>query len=1062
MRRDTLATRIGLLAGLALILFGLAFSVLAEAQPTGDQVPPARLQVYVFEGGRPVDDLIVRFGELTGRTEGGGHWRAELPPARDRLLLFDNTQALTALPLELRAGELIQVIITLFGDERRAMVSVESSLGVDRVEYGQPAETIAPAEAGSGLLRGRVVSTEDGRPIAGARVFVSGTPVDVRTDDDGRFETEVPAGDYSVSVLHAEFATRTIDGVAIAADETTERNFELPPAGLELAEFVVVEPFIQGSISAVLDERRETASVAEVLGAEQMSRAGDGDAASALRRVTGLNLVGGGFVFIRGLGERYSSTLLNGATVPSPDPTRKVVPLDLFPTGVIESILVQKGYTAKMPGDFGGGAIEIRTTSIPEESFFKLGISTTVREGTTFKDGRTYTGGDTDFAGFDDGIRQLPRPVAEAAGDDIIRPANPFTNPDGLTPEQIETLGESFTGIWDQRFKTVMPDRSVSVEGGMRFEPGEDWELGFAGSVLWGDSWQSRTETRQTFTIGQGELQLRNDLELDRTRRETNLSGLLTGGVTFRDNHHFEVSSMILRLTEDDASQLEGFDEDQGGIIRIFELEFEEQELISNQVKTEHRLPFLLDIGVRADYAESRARRLSPDNRIARFDPDPNSPSGFVFSRRADNNFRNFSDLRDRIIDFGFDGDLPFLFGFAEGRLEGGWRRLERDRDSSIRRFKFEGISRIPLATRRLEEIEAIINADTIGPRGLELREVTRATDNSTAVLDIDAWFSNLDVTLFDTLRLSGGVRIEDWTQRAETFELFTPEQTPIVAELGERDLLPSVAATWFVSPRQQLRASYAETLVRPDLRELSPAPFTDPVLDEEVRGNPDLVPTSIQHYDLRYDFSPTPSEIFSIGGFYKLIDKPIELIQQPGAARQIGLVNAEEAENFGFEVEWRKQMGFLGRWLPGESEGWLERFTVSGNYSWIDSEITIAPEDSGIVTSRSRALQGQAEYVANFQIAYDHPDESLEVTLLYNITGKRISQVGVLGAPDQFVQPAPVLDFNLRYQARDNLTLKLKAGNLLDSAFEILQGGETTQRYRRGRTFGLGVDLKF
>jgi len=1058
--RDSLVTRAGMLLGMALMIFGLVFSIRAIAQQPPDPAEPSsRLDLFVFEQGRPVRDLTVRFADAVGRTDEAGQWRADLPPARGRLTLFDGAEALTALALDLRAGEAIQVIVTLFGPDRRAMVSLESSLGVDRVEYGDEVTT-TDGQAGSGVLGGRVVSTEDGAPVAGARIFISGTPIELRTDEQGRFEADVPAGRYSVSVLHAEFATRTVEGVEIAADSRTERDFQLPPAGLELAEFVVVEPFIQGSLSAVLDERRETAGVAEILGAEQMSRAGDSDAASALRRVTGLNLVGGGFVFIRGLGERYSSTLLNGTTVPSPDPTRKVVPLDLFPTGVIESILVQKGYSPGMPGDFGGGAIEIRTTSIPEENFFKFGVSTTVREGTTFKDGRSYPGGNTDFAGFDDGTRSLPRPVAEAAGDGIIRPANPFTNPDGLTPAELEVLGESFSNIYDQRLETIYPDRSVSVEGGMRFEPGEDWTLGFAGSVLWGDSWQTRSELRRTFTVGQGELQLRNDQVLDRTLREVNLSGLVTAGVSFRDQHRLDVNSMILRLTEDDANLLEGLDQDQGGIIRIFELEFEEQELISNQVKSEHRFPFLLDLGLRADYAESRARRKAPDNRIVRFDPDSNSPTGFIFSRRADNNFRNFSDLRDRIIDFGFEADLPFAFGFLEGRLEGGWRRLERDRDSTIRRFKFEGIERIPLTVRRLENIEDIINDDNIGPNGFVLSEVTRATDNSAALLDIDAWFVNLDVTMLDRIRLSGGVRVEDWVQASETFELFAPQRTPIRAELGDTDLLPAISLTWFMSPRQQLRASYAETLVRPDLRELSPAIFTDPVLDEDVRGNPDLVPTRIQHFDLRYDFSPSPSELFSIGAFYKIIDDPIELIQQPGAAREIGLVNAEEAENFGFELEGRKELGFLGRWLPGER--WLERFTLAGNFAWIESDIIIRPEDSGIVTSRSRPLQGQSQFVANFQLAYDHPQDLFEATLLYNVTGERISQVGILGAPDQKVQPAHEVDFNFRYRWRDHLTFKFKAGNLLDTSFEILQGDQATQRFKRGRTFGLGVDIGF
>ncbi|MBS3744512.1 MAG: carboxypeptidase regulatory-like domain-containing protein, partial [Wenzhouxiangellaceae bacterium] len=292
-------SRAGLLLGLLLIAVGLIMTPHAQgqAEEAGPGAnAPARLEVLVFEGGRPVDDLTVRFADVTGRTEDGS-WRADVAPAASRLTVFDNAQALTALPLTLRPGEIVQVIITLKGAERRAMVSVESSYGESQVELDAPGRALeGNGEQGSGILSGRVVSTEDGEPIEDARLFVSGTPIELRTDEEGRFEVEVRVGEYSVSVLHSEFATRTIENVAIAAEDTTERNFELPPAGLELAEFVVIEPFIEGSLSSVIDEQRSTASVANVLGAEQISRAGDGDAGSALARVTGLTLVDGQFI----------------------------------------------------------------------------------------------------------------------------------------------------------------------------------------------------------------------------------------------------------------------------------------------------------------------------------------------------------------------------------------------------------------------------------------------------------------------------------------------------------------------------------------------------------------------------------------------------------------------------------------------------------------------------------------------------------------------------------------------------------------------------------------------
>ena len=1063
--RDSPLTRAGMLLGLLLMAVGFVFSTGAAGQSVqvAEALEPAKLTVLVFEQGRPVEGLIMRFGDQTGRTDDGGVWQARVPAQSDRLTVFDNAQALTALPMTLRTGEIAQVIITLTGAERRAMVSIESSYGDSQADIGiAGASADMDPEQGAGVLTGRVVSTENGAPIADARVFISGTPVELRTDEDGRFEAEVPVGQYAVSVLHAEFATRTVDGVGISADETTERNFELPPAGLELAEFVVIEPFIEGSLSSVIDEQRQTASVANVLGAEQISRAGDSDVGSALARVTGLTLVDGQFIFIRGLGERYSSTLLNGANVPSPDPTRKVVPLDLFPTGVIRSILVQKGYSPNMPGDFGGGAVEIRTRGIPEQDFFSIEISGGYREGTTFEKGLTYDGGDRDFSGFDDGTRALPGPVADATADGTQLPgvAN-FFNPDGITEEELEALGESFANIYDVDRKRIGPDRGVSIEGGKRFRFGDQFSAGITGSVLWDDSWRSRTEQRDTFIpLGDGSLRSNDSFTIERTTRTVGLSGFLTGGINWADLHEVNLTSMILRQTEDETTSQVGFNLDEDGIIKINQLEWQERQLIANQAEGSHVFPVLNGMRIEWDYSESRAALDTPDTRRYRFDPDRQAE--FIFSRRADSNVRRFTELDDSAVDFGTDLFVPFSFSnsFLAGEISGGYRSLEKDRESFIRRFTFENISRLSFDQRREQSLEDIFTPENIGPNGVSLQEITRNTDTYTASLDVEAFYGNLDLTVADTIRLAGGVRVEDWTQDVTTFALFDPNAPPIVSALGNEDLFPAASLTWLITDRQQLRFSYAETIIRPDFKELSPAPFTDPVLEREVIGNADLVPSDVTHYDLRWEFYPSSSELLSVGVFYKLIDSPIELTVQPGVEQRLSFANAAEAENFGIEFEGRKTLGLVGRWF--DREDLFERFYVAGNFSVIDSEITIDPGDRGILTSESRPLQGQSPLIVNFQAGYDDPERGIEATVLYNFVGERIVEVGVLGAPDKKEQGTGELDFVFRWRLSDHLSFKAKFGNLLDTDFRIKQGPETTQQYKNGRTMSLGLRYDF
>ncbi|MGB0514353.1 MAG: TonB-dependent receptor domain-containing protein, partial [Wenzhouxiangellaceae bacterium] len=481
-----------------------------------------------------------------------------------------------------------------------------------------------------------------------------------------------------------------------------------------------------------------------------------------------------------------------------------------------------------------------------------------------------------------------------------------------------------------------------------------------------------------------------------------------------------------------------------------------ERQLISNQAEGQHSFPFLNESRLEWDYSESRARLETPDQRRYRFDPDP--ISGFIFSRRSDSNVRRFSLLNDRATDWGASGFVPFGFGWLDAELSGGYRLLEKSRDSSIRRFEFDDISNLSEEQRRELSVENILTPENIGPGGVRLVDGTRATDNYLASLDVEAWYTNLDLTLADRIRLSGGVRFEDWTQEVETFELFNPDAPPVLSTLGANDVFPAASLTWYITDRQQLRASYAETIIRPDFKELSPAPFTDPILNREVIGNAELVPSDVQHLDLRWEFYPGPDELLSIGAFYKLIDRPIELTVQPGVEQRLSFANAEEAENFGIEFEGRKTLGFIGRWI--DREALLQRFYVAGNFSIIESEITIAEADRGILTSTSRALQGQSPLIINAQLGYDDPNLGLEATVLYNFVGERISEVGVLGAPDKFEQGIGELDFVLRWRWKDRIGFSAKFGNLLDSEFEILQGGELTQGFSTGRTVSLGVDF--
>ncbi len=1062
--RDSLITRAGMLLGLGLMIFGLVFSIRAVAQPE----PPsgevsARLDLFVFEQGRPVRDLTVRFADVAGRTDEAGQWRSDLAPASDRLILFDGAEALTALPLRLRAGEIVQIIITLTGPERRAMVSIESSLGqVD--DQTAPVPMMPEIEAGSGKFTGRVVSTEDGTPISGARVFVSGTPLELRTDEDGQFEMEVPVGQYSVSVLHADFATRTVDGIAIEPDAVTERDFELPPAGLELAEFVVIEPFIEGSLSSVVAQRRESTAVTDVLSAEQISRAGDSDAGSALRRVTGLTLVDGSFIFVRGLGERYSSVQLNGAILPSPDPTRRVLPMDLFPTDIISQIVVQKTADAAMPGEFGGGNVQLKTVEYPDSLLFRISSGTTYNSESTGKTGLTSPGGSRDFTGFDDGTRDIPPMLAERTADgEFLRSSSPF-NPDGVSPEELEELGEELAeaSSYSVEEKSLPVDRGFSLSLGNSFDLGYDIRAGFISAVRYSDKWRQRSEQRDTFRASSSGLQPNDSLAFERTLRNIDLSAFFNAGISLSDWTELGVNVMLLRQTESETTISEGQQDSQN--LRRFLLEWTENELFSIQGFGEHRLPWT---GTLLNWQFTTATASRDDPNVRRFRRDDDNFDGtFEFSRRADSNSQSWSELDDDLTHFSADLSQPVpLPGPLSLNIKGGFSQIERDRDSVIRTFSF--IGGIPAGVGQRDQDE-ILTPEFIASRGLRLREGTSPTDNYFAEQELTAFYGMAELDLFERLLLVGGVRVEDNFQLVESNDLTNPLAAPTIGLIDESDTLLSGSATWQFFRNAQLRLGYSESLSRPDFREISPSPFIDPLLDLRTVGNPDLVVTEITNLDARVEYYFNEIDSLSFAYFYKELTNPIETVSSSGGSGTIiTLQNALGAEIEGFEIDLYRGLGFVNEWdwLDALRAGWLRRiglenFFVAANYTDLTTNVSIDPLLSNS-TNDDRALQGASPWVINAQIGYNDPRERFEVTLLYNSSGARISRAGTLGQPDIFEEPFEQFDLVAKYRHGERWTVKLELENLLDSTVEFTQGDETSRIFKPGISIGLGLDFR-
>lgn len=1036
---------------------------------------PALVFVYLFDGGKPLPHVeIITDNGVVKESDLDGHAKLAMTARRQHLTFRQQGKKILELDLPLTEGEQAELIVTTYADGKPPLVEFESSnqeaLLADNKDLAikdkslntakdgksaQPDFNIQKAKAiGTGSITGQVVSLETHKPVVGAQIFMSGTSQDVKTDAQGKFKISVPAGEYNISILHPDFSTQTKNNLTITANATINESFSLPPVGLELPEHVVIEPNIAGSFASIIEEQKTTSSVSSVLGNEQITRNGDSDAAGALRRATGLTLVGGKFAYIRGLGERYSTTLLNNASIPSPDPTRRVVPLDLFPTNVLESILIQKSYSVDRPAEFAGGTVELRTRTVPDDFFFNATYQLGINEGTSFEDGLSYKGGSLDFLGADDGTRDLPDSLSQAlSGGNVLKPQTSF-NPGGFSAGQLDTFGRDLSGTWDINRETIGPDSRISLAMGDKYTL-NDFSFGYTGALRWADAWDSQQEHLQEFSVNNGKLDLVQDSILNKTERQVQTNAYLGVEAQYKENHKFKGNALLLRQTFDEARITEGFTDADATDVKRSRLREIENSLLVGQFGGEHTWEPLANIKTDWLITRATATRLAPNEREYRY--DKSSDQQYYFSRRADSNQVNFSDLNDEDESYRLDVTIPLnLHQDIEAGLKSGFIDQSKQRDSSIRRFSYSpgGADSRNQTVLGLQSVEQVLSDQHIGPNGFNLREITRATDNYNAEQNLFSYYGQADMTLFKLLRLTGGVRVEDNNQQVRTIELFNPNNTPIISGLVKTDLLPAIAATWLISDKQQLRAGYSETLSRPDFRELSPAPFTDPANDKETIGNPNLQQTTVTNYDLRYEYYFSGTENFSIGLFNKDLISPIEKILLPGPAGLLTLQNAASANVYGIELEIMKNLDFI---IPE-----LEHYYIGTNYTWTRSEIELKPENLSAQTTNFRPLEGHSPYVVNAQIGYNNPDKGLTATLLYNTAGARITEVGSLGAPDRYEQPVHQLDFVWRQEIMEHISLSFNARNILDDQVQVFQGDKITRSYRRGREFRLGINVDF
>lgn len=871
---------------------------------------------------------------------------------------------------------------------------------------------------------------------------------------------------------------------------------EAPQVNKPVLEEVVIVGRLQSGAESLVIERLEQPVAMDLLAADFIGRVGDSSVASALRRVPGITLIDDKFVFVRGLGERYSSSLLNGAVVPSPDLTRNVLPLDIFPTSIVESIAVQKVHSSDMPAAFGGGTVDIRTKGIPNAPLFTLEIGTGLN---TESDGDflTYNGGDDDDFGEDDGTRALSSALNQALytyrgslnRSDILeqlRKDDPNATLSDAEAVNRQLATELYRDI-SIKEDDGEPDFSGEVNVGNRFYLGEteEIELGFLAGLAYDRQWRNKSTT--TRSPGDAdEVAFR-----DRTTRNVSLTANLALELRLNADHSIETTSLLLRNTDDEVSITDAYDNDrpiEAGIAdRKYQIRYEQRELEVHQISGEHifgevtREILGLESMDWADrvtfnwyYSDSEATTEIPNEVSVEASQDFNADISTVNLNSTSGDFR-FTDLKDDVESYGWELLWPVMTMDWDIQMTGGgdfWKKARTYKQTQFGLGTVDPDAR-PTLVGPLGGVYS--DANILNPGlGYQIAVVGSNSESYIAANKINAYFGKLDVTWQNTWRFIAGVRYEDYQQVGLTWDPLDFEGIPIVADESSQeaianelrnasfvddDVFTSLAATYmrpgFWAEDFQLRFGYSETTVRPDLREIADSSYVDPITDDLVFGNPDVRPAQFKNYDTRAEWFFSNGDNLTVSLFYKDITDPIEQFQAAGGEgiTAVEIINAESAEILGMEVEFMKTLGDLS---PS-----LTPFFVQGNITILDTEL-VAGDEADAPTNPTRELYGASDQVYNFIFGYDSPDEKHAATLSYNFFGERLYFAGRNGEDDAFEQPFNSLDATYTYYPTPGLKVKLKVKNILDESVEIERGNVTTFEEEVGQSFSASIKYEF
>jgi TonB-dependent receptor len=897
-----------------------------------------------------------------------------------------------------------------------------------------------PSAVRTGRIVGRIIDATTGQGLSDVGVQIVGTTLGGSSAVEGRYVvSNIPAGTVTIQVRRLGYAPKSITGILLDAGQTLEQNITMQPATTQLEVVRTTASSERGSVTEALDRQRTATGIVSAVTAEQITRSPDGDAAQAVQRVSGVTVQDGKYVFVRGLGERYTTASLNGTRIPSPEPEKRVVPLDLFPAGLLQTITTSKTFTPDQSGDFSGAQVDIKTREFPAHRQFTYSLTSGVNSGTTGS--RILTApraGGERFAWVGD-RRNLPGMVASIGNFSQIN----------LNQGDKNLLINTFRDSWTPLTERAQPHVSTSISvGGNDAVAGH--RVGYIASGTYSLSQDEKSD--QVRALADRGPTPGSTREMDRFEGSTGTTSVLWGGLLnvstlIGKNTHLMTNNTYNRTADNDARSESGSIESDGIAAHIDRLQYVERSVRSNQLAAEHQL------GARStvdwSVTSSDVRRDEPDRSEFVTVLDPARPGEQLWLNTGNQGaVRTFSKLHETNGEGRANYQYTFTWRGREHSLKAGGLYRSTDRDADSRAFSISAAG-IGESVRVLPPEQLFDGRFTRGSTGnFDLAPLGQG--GSYAAADrLSAGYVMTEVGLSGRFRLIAGARFEHDQLQVDAQSTLG---APVSTQKHWNDLLPSVALNVRLTDAQSVRVSLSRTLARPEYRELSPVISRDVIGGDNVQGDQNLERTRISNADLRWEWYPDAGEVVSVAMFAKRFARPIERVYQAtggSTARTVFYINTDGADNYGVELELRKSLGALARALTP--------FTLFSNATIMESRIRLG-ETTASATNKDRRMVGQAPYVVNAGLTYSPRVGSTSATLMVNRTGDRIDAAGDQPLPDVIEEPRTSMDFSLRFPVLSAVSARFDAKNLLDDPFATVQGTVTRESYTTGRVFQFGL----